>query len=152
MRTVPDAPTAVERFSSLVHPFSASSGAYTGPFTQLSATALDGVADPDDGFGPEDKLVACNTNLVFVDLETDGTSADDTLISVSLRGAHPDSAVHRFGHCADPTLRAGRTDLILLGVRAPQPQLLTLPALTLQYSTKTQAWSRTKIISNGCPD
>ena len=31
---------------------------YTGPFMQITATGLP-VANPLDGFGPEDKLVAC---------------------------------------------------------------------------------------------
>ena len=74
----PPSPPA-QRFSTLAPPYTA--GAYTGPFTLLSSTALSGVADPDDQFGPEDKLVACNSKLVFVDLETDGTTADDTVIS-----------------------------------------------------------------------
>jgi hypothetical protein len=49
-------------------PYKGAGGAYTGPFTQLTDSFLD-VADPNDGFGPEDKLVACNGDLVFVDLD-----------------------------------------------------------------------------------
>ena len=56
-----------------VSPFDASTGAYTGPFTQLNFT-LD-VSDPEDGFGAEDKLVSCvsaNTTVVFIDLDEVG--------------------------------------------------------------------------------
>jgi hypothetical protein len=70
-----------QRFSHLEAPYSAD-GAYTGPFTLLSSNALDGTADPDNNFGPEDKLVSCNEKLVFIDLDTDGTSPD-TVISYS---------------------------------------------------------------------
>ena len=49
----------------------ASAQAYTGPFTRLTASFLD-VADPADGFGPEDKLNACNNDLVFIDLDEVG--------------------------------------------------------------------------------
>ena len=38
------------------------------PFTKLTDSFLD-VADPNDGFGAEDKLVACKGNLVFLDLD-----------------------------------------------------------------------------------
>ena len=80
LETLPVLPPSVDHFSTLQHPYSAG-GAYTGPFTLLSASALDGVSDPDDDFGAEDKLVSCNNKLVFVDLETDGTTSDDTVIS-----------------------------------------------------------------------
>ena len=40
----------------------------SSPFTQLTPSFLN-VADPADGFGPEDKLVACKGDLVFVDLD-----------------------------------------------------------------------------------
>ncbi len=46
---------------------------YTGPFTQLTADYLLPVADPGNGFGPEDKLLVCNDALVFIDLDS-GTS------------------------------------------------------------------------------
>ena len=49
----------------------ASAQPYAGPFTQLTASFLD-VADPADGFGPEDKLNACNGDLVFIDLDEVG--------------------------------------------------------------------------------
>jgi hypothetical protein len=44
---------------------------YTGPFTELTLDYLSDVPDPADQFGPEDKLVVCNNQLVFVDLESD---------------------------------------------------------------------------------
>ena len=44
---------------------------YTGPFTQLTSSFLN-VADPADGFGPEDKLCACQGDLVFIDLDEQG--------------------------------------------------------------------------------
>ena len=56
-------------------------GAYTGPFTLLSANALDNTADPLDGFGTEDKLVQCNDKLVFVDLNTRGGANADVVIT-----------------------------------------------------------------------
>ena len=43
---------------------------YTGPFTQLTADFLLPVADPGNGFGPEDKLLVCNDALVFIDLDS----------------------------------------------------------------------------------
>jgi len=48
-------------------------GVYTGPFTKLSDNDLD-VSDPANGFGPEDKLIACTTGtgenqLVFIDID-----------------------------------------------------------------------------------
>lgn len=46
-------------------------GAYEGPFTSLTTTYLD-VVNLTDGYGPEDKLQACNGQLVFVDLDSDG--------------------------------------------------------------------------------
>jgi hypothetical protein len=53
-----------------VQPFN-NLGAYTGPFTQLTKNFLDGIADPDDGFGMEDKMVTCNNDVVFIDLDPD---------------------------------------------------------------------------------
>ena len=47
-------------------------GAYNGPFTLLTLDYLSGVAEPADNFGAEDKLVACNGKLVFVDLDMAG--------------------------------------------------------------------------------
>jgi hypothetical protein len=42
----------------------------TEPFLLIGGpSVLNGTAQPDDGFGPEDKLVSCNANLVFVDLD-----------------------------------------------------------------------------------
>lgn len=46
----------------------AASAAYS-PFTQLTANYLAGTADPAKKYGPEDKLLAVNGNLVFVDLD-----------------------------------------------------------------------------------
>jgi hypothetical protein len=46
-------------------------GAYSGPFTQLTANFLDGIADPTDQFGMEDKMVQCNGDIVFIDLDPD---------------------------------------------------------------------------------
>ena len=47
-------------------------GVYTGPFTKLSDNDLN-VADPANGFGPEDKLIQCTLSgenlLVFIDLD-----------------------------------------------------------------------------------
>jgi hypothetical protein len=55
--------------SSLSSPYK--DGVYNGPFTKLTDTFLD-VADPANGFGPEDKLIACTATdnlLVFIDLD-----------------------------------------------------------------------------------
>ena len=35
----------------------------------LSADALDGVSEIEDNFGAEDKLLPCQGNLVFIDLD-----------------------------------------------------------------------------------
>jgi len=53
-----------------VQPFD-SLGAYNGPFTQLTTNFLDGIADPTDEFGMEDKLVSCNGDIIFIDLDPD---------------------------------------------------------------------------------
>jgi hypothetical protein len=41
-----------------------------GPFTPLTHMFLN-VSSISDGFGPEDKLQLCNSDLVFVDLNAD---------------------------------------------------------------------------------
>jgi hypothetical protein len=42
------------------------------PFVQISSNALDGFSDPSNRYGPEDKLLAVNGKLVFVNLENSG--------------------------------------------------------------------------------
>ena len=64
----PAAPAAAAPTPWAARPFTPG-GAYTGPFTLLSADVLSGVPDAGNGFGPEDKLVPCNGKLVFVDLD-----------------------------------------------------------------------------------
>ena len=46
-------------------------------FTRLGDdTVLAGTSRPDDGFGPEDKLLPCNGRLVFVDLDSAASFGD----------------------------------------------------------------------------
>jgi hypothetical protein len=52
---------------------------YTGPFTLLSKDILSNTADPTNDFGNEDKLIECNSNLVYVNLDDAGTAADEVM-------------------------------------------------------------------------
>ena len=72
-------------------------------FTLLDDFALDGVSEPDDNFGAEDKLLPCNDELIFVDLDRSWN-----------KGAHP--AAPGTLHTAPP---------------APHPAPHTIPRATL---------------------
>lgn len=61
----------VPRGCYLCRPFLRGTPGIAGPFTQLTSSFLN-VVDLDDGFGPEDKLVMCNGDLVFIDLDING--------------------------------------------------------------------------------
>ena len=58
---------------------SSSSSSYTGPFTLLSQTILSDTTDPTNDFGSEDKLIECNGNLVYVNLDDAGKAADEVM-------------------------------------------------------------------------